>query len=212
MRIKFIASLLKGANTVLDIGTDHAKVLIEALKNGYIKKGIGSDINEGPLKNALKNIDKAQLKDKIILVQSDGFKKITNSCDVVVITGMGYELIKSILQQDHQAPKYYLLGAHYQVELLRKYLAEHNYQIIDEYLFFEKKYYLFLKVINKKALLEEEDYYLGPILKTKQEALPYYKDELDKLLKIKEHHRSNQIKKQISLLKEAITNLERQQN
>lgn len=204
MRIKFIASLLKGANTVLDIGTDHSKVLIEALKNDYIKKGIGSDINAGPLKNALKNIKKAKLEDKITLIQSDGFKNIKADYDVVVITGMGFELIKSILKETHKEPNYYLIGSHHQVHYLRKYLSENNFKIIDEELVFDKKYYVFLKVISGKELLIGEDLYLGPILKTKKEAYPYYKDSLNKLLKIKENHRNEEINSQINYLKEII--------
>lgn len=204
MRIKFIASLLRGANTVLDIGTDHCKVLIEAVSNGYIKKGIGADLNLGPLKNASKNIKKANLENKITLIQSDGFKNIKADYDVVAITGMGFELIKSILREPHQKPDYYLIGSHYQVHYLRKYLNENNYQIIDEFIVFDKKYYLFLKVKEGKELLTNKDLYLGPLLKSKKEAIPYYNQSLIKLLKIKENHRSNEINTQIDYLKEIL--------
>ncbi len=204
MRIKYIASLLKGANTVLDIGTDHSKVLIEALNQDFIKKGIGSDINKGPLKNAYKNVKKANLEDKIKLVQSDGFKNIKDDYDVVVITGIGFELIKNILNEPHQQPNYYLIGSHHQVHYLRKYLIDNNYKIIDEYILFDKKYYIFLKVIKEKQILTNKEIYLGPILQTKKEAIHYYKELLNKHLKIKENHRSDEINQQISFLKEII--------
>ncbi|WBL31401.1 SAM-dependent methyltransferase [Candidatus Phytoplasma sacchari] len=42
-RIYFIATLLKGYNVVLDIGTDHGLVLKKAFDLKYIKKAIATD-------------------------------------------------------------------------------------------------------------------------------------------------------------------------
>ena len=42
IRIKALSKQTKGIDTLLDIGTDHGYLLIDALKNGYIKKRYSS--------------------------------------------------------------------------------------------------------------------------------------------------------------------------
>ena len=38
MRINRIVEMIKGGDVLLDIGTDHGEVIIEAFKRGYIKR------------------------------------------------------------------------------------------------------------------------------------------------------------------------------
>ena len=61
-RIDLIASLAKNSNCVLDVGCDHAYVLIKALLDYNCKRGIASDINMGPLNTALQNIKQKDLE------------------------------------------------------------------------------------------------------------------------------------------------------
>ena len=51
-RIDFLASLTKGYQNVIDIGTDHGLVLKKAFEKGYIKSAIATDINPKPLNSA----------------------------------------------------------------------------------------------------------------------------------------------------------------
>ena len=55
-RLDLIASYTKGSKIVCDIGCDHAYALITAIREYGVEKGIASDINEGPLNNAIKSI------------------------------------------------------------------------------------------------------------------------------------------------------------
>lgn len=186
MRINKIAEMLKGSNTLLDIGTDHAKVIIEALDKGYIKRAIATDINEGPLNHAKENIKNAGYSDLVTFIKTDGLKNIKEDYDVIAITGMGFQTIKEILNEKHKRPKFYVFGVQSEIIKFRKYLSETNYKIIDEQIVIDKKHYIFIKAVFEYEKLTEEDVILGPILKFKKEAIPFYKNKIKALnIKIK---------------------------
>lgn len=190
MRIKTIVNMIESANTLLDIGTDHGHVIIEALKSGNIKNAIAADINKGPLKRAFKNITKEGFVDKVKFIQTNGFKNIDYDYDVVVITGLGSMTITEILNEAHKKPNFYIFGPQKQIESFRRYLSLKNYKIIDEVILYDKRTYIFIKAIVGHETLTEEDILLGPKLKFKPEAIPYYEDKINKL------------KKKLSFLKE----------
>lgn len=172
-RIDFIASLLQGYEVAMDIGSDHGLVLKEALEQGYIKRGIATDNKVGPLnasQETLKNYD-------VKFYLSDGFKSVLDHADVAVITGMGAHLIASIL--DH-APKNmdFILGPNDRLEVLREYLASHEFMIVDEYVVKDGFYYVFLKVKYGKMSLTEQELYGGIYLKDKEEGRAYLMHQL----------------------------------
>lgn len=211
MRIKTIAEMTKGANILLDIGTDHGFVIIEALKSGYIKNAIATDINEGPLKRAFHNIKKENLEKKVTFIQTDGFKNINLHYDCVVITGMGYQTIKNILIEPHLKPKFYVFGPQTEIENFRRFLNENNYKIIDEQIIFEKKFYIFIKAVIGHQILSKEDIILGPFLKNNKKSLPYYKEKIENInekisfLKSKE---LNYFNKMLCIFEKALNKLE----
>jgi tRNA (adenine22-N1)-methyltransferase len=174
-RIAFIASLTKGYDTVLDIGCDHGFVLKHALDNNYIKHGIASDINEGPLSHAKKNLAGYPVR----FYLSAGFKSIKDDFDLAIITGMGPHLIIDILNDTKKhVGKTYILGANDKLEVLRSWLSNNGFNIIDEDIIYDDFYYVFIKVEKGHMVLNESDCYLGPKLKYKLDALPYYQHKL----------------------------------
>lgn len=179
MRLKTITEMLKGGHTALDIGTDHAYVLIEGIKKGYIQKGIAADIHKGPLEKAKTNIEEAGLKSQIQVVLSNGFLNVYDSYDIVIITGMGYHVIKEILLQKHNPPTRYIISTHSKLIDLRLFLSEHNFKIIDEQLVYDKTYYVIFSVINESQKLSEEEIYLGPVLMKSPQSMPYFKHLLN---------------------------------
>lgn len=172
-RISFIASLIKGDNNILiDIGTDHGYLIKEAFSLGKIKKAIATDINKEPLLNAKRN-----LKDlNVTFYQTDGFKNIKENYNKVVIAGMGANLISKILNDAKTSKDItYYLQPNNKEKNLRKYLMDNNFKIVDEFVIFDKKYYVIIKAIRGSMNLSKEDLILGPILKTKKESINYYK-------------------------------------
>lgn len=211
MRINRIVEMIKGGDVLLDIGTDHGEVIIEAFKRGYIKKAIATDINEGPLKRAYLNISNAGLLDKVKFIRTDGFNNINEWYNVVNITGLGYNTVREILEKPHKRPKFYVFGVQSEIEAFRKFLSDSGYKIIGEELVFDKKFYVFIKTIFASEKLSEEDIILGPILKTKKESIPYYKNKITKLKRKVPHYEGEkleQIKQEINIYLQAIKNLQ----
>lgn len=171
MRLHHIASLLKGFDTALDIGTDHGLVLKYAFDQGFIKKGIAADINEGPLESAKRNLRNYPVK----FIKSNGFRQIGDTFEVAVICGMGAYLITDIMID---APKLesitYILGANDKVHYLRNWLMRNGFKITNETIVHEKFYYQFLVVQRGRMTLTDKEQYLGPILRLKETSRPFY--------------------------------------
>lgn len=176
-RITALANLTKGYQTVVDIGSDHGLVLKEAIDLGYVRFGIASDINEKPLKQAEKNLKGYPVK----LIQSDGFLLLNEPFDLAIIAGMGAHTISAILSNAPKEEVVYLLQANDKIEVLRQYLVDKEFKIIDEYVVYDKFYYVILKVIRGNMSLDEKDIWLGPILKKKNESKPYYQFRLKQI-------------------------------
>ena len=170
-RLKDIASLVDNCDFVADIGTDHGYLPIYLIQNNQAKKAIASDVAIGPLNKAIENIEKYQLNDVIETRLCSGLTKIPSDVHTVIMAGMGANLIVDILKEAKYKYQTYLLQANLNVNVLRKYLTENNYMIVDEKVTYaNKKYYEILKVkIGHQKLTELEIKY-GPInLKNKSE-------------------------------------------
>jgi len=182
-RIAFLAELTQGYEKVLDIGTDHGFVLSCAFEKGYIRSAIASDLREKPLNQAKRNLKKYPVS----YVLSDGFLAIKEDFDLAIIAGMGAYLINDILDHAPLGKQTYLLQANEKIEILREYLMNHGFLIIDEYIIYDRFYYVILKVVRGEMILTEDDLLLGPILKTKPDVLPYYARKAHQIEKIMTH-------------------------
>ncbi len=208
-RIDVIVKMVEGHDVLLDIGSDHGLVVISALEKGYVKKAIATDNKLGPLKQTAKRIKQANLTEKVELIKTDGFLGINLDYDVVVITGMGAKTIQNILKMPHKKAQTYILGPQSELEEFRRFLSFNYYEIIDEEIVYEKKPYIIIKArynIEAKRL-SKKDIILGPILKTKQQAKPYYEQKIKSLEKRKKYGKEKQINniiKQIDLYKTVI--------
>jgi tRNA (adenine22-N1)-methyltransferase len=135
-RLLSIYNKIPSCNIVCDIGTDHGYIPIELIVNRKCSKVIASDIVKGPLRVAEKNIKKFNLQDKIELRHGNGIMPISLwEIDVVVIAGMGGELIGRILSDSFEKAKkanLIILQPMNRVEELRKYLYKSGFDILDE--------------------------------------------------------------------------------
>ena len=68
-RLKAIAEFVSDGEKIIDIGCDHALLDIYLYQNRKKVKIIASDIHEGALKQAEKNIKKYELEKKIKLLK-----------------------------------------------------------------------------------------------------------------------------------------------
>lgn len=172
-RLNFIVNLFdKNTNILLDIGTDHGYLIKQAFHLEKITKAIASDVNLMPLENAKSNLEGLNVKYYL----TSGFKDINEDYDTVVIAGMGANLISKIMEDSPKDKDItYYLQPNNKEHILRKYLMDNNFEIVDEHVIYDKKYYVLIKAIKGEMKLTEEELFLGPILMKRSESMDYYK-------------------------------------
>ena len=187
-RLAAIAYMIDKNKVVFDVGSDHALLPCFLVESNIGPKAYAGDISEGPLKKAKENIEKRNLTDKVIPVLSDGLAKANDDVDVVVIAGMGYHTIKHILDScDITRYQNIIIQSNTDVELVRKYISDHEYTIEDERIVFDGFYYQIIKFsADMHDKYDDLQIKYGPILLKKRDHIfiDYLKDKHDKLIEI----------------------------
>lgn len=175
IRIKTIASLVDKDSKLVDIGTDHGYLPIYLYENEITKNITGSDISSNALKFAKANFEKHNLSDKIKLIVSDGFKNLDEKYDTAVISGMGTDTIKKILNIDN-IPNKLIISSHKNVDELRLFMNEKGYKIIKEIVLQENDiFYDIIKYEKGNEILNKYELLVG-----KSNNLEYEKHLLEK--------------------------------
>jgi len=160
-RIEAIASLVDNDALVVDIGTDHAYLPIYLYENDITKNIVASDISSNALLFAKNNLEKHNLRGKIKLVVSDGFKNLDECFDIAIISGVGTETIKKILDNE-VLPNKLILSSHKNVSDLREYMFKISYKIEKEIIVYENNiYYNIIKYVKEKDNLSKYDLLVG---------------------------------------------------
>lgn len=160
-RIEAIASLVDNDALVVDIGTDHAYLPIYLYENDITKNIVASDISSNALLFAKNNLEKHNLRGKIKLVVSDGFKNLDECFDIAIISGVGTETIKKILDNE-VLPNKLILSSHKNVSDLREYMFKIGYKIEKEIIVYENNiYYNIIKYVKGKDILSKYDLLVG---------------------------------------------------
>ena len=178
-RLLAVSEYIRDGAVLCDVGTDHAKLPIQLILHKKIKYAYATDINEGPIKTAEKNVNSLGLSDRIGCIMTDGLDKTVGlGITDISICGMGGELIARILSECE-----YIKDSDINLVLqpmththdLRKYLFESGFEISDERLCKETgKLYLVISASynGNKTEYSELDLLIGKILPSK------YRDEL----------------------------------
>lgn len=153
-RLSSIATLIPPNSKIADVGTDHALLPISLLRRGIIRSAIASDMREGPLENAFKNMQEFHCQDRLSLRLGAGLERVhPGECDTVVIAGMGGTTIAGILQDapwTQEGEHTLLLQPMTMIPELRQYLWSHNYEITRELVCSEdRRYYLILRAVGQ---------------------------------------------------------------
>lgn len=144
-RLTAAASFVRKDSVTADVGTDHAYLPIALVLGGISKFAVASDINEGPYLRALSNIRAHSLSSKITALCTPGLDGIEKySPTDILICGMGGELIASIISEApwiRNEKIRLVLQPMTHPEILRKYLLDNGFSIIDEKIATEEKIY-----------------------------------------------------------------------
>lgn len=212
-RLKLIASFVDDNSYVIDVGCDHALLDIFLVKNKDNIRVIASDVNEGPLEGARKNIELYNLEDKIEVKLGDGIEEINNDVDTIVISGLGGETIISILKKDVSKLnniKTMILSPHSDIYEVRKEISKLGFKIDkEEFIYDQKKPYIIIKFIRGKEKYTEDELFFGPILLKENNDLlyKYYQELNEKNKKIfnkipDDNHIKNKLEKDIKKIEE----------
>lgn len=176
-RLKKITQLIKQDSRVADIGTDHGYIPIYLLENKIAAYVIASDVNEGPLETAKKNIEAYGYANQAELRLGSGLETLqSGEVDTVIIAGMGGILITELLQVVPQVTKEietFILQPMQAQQELRRYLVNNGFAITQDLLVKEDtRIYEIIVVQKGEQVIEDEIYYeIGFHLKSNPKAL-----------------------------------------
>lgn len=155
-RLQAVADMVPAGHITADVGCDHGFVSIYLVQKGICPLVYAADVRSGPLARAKEHILSSGLQDSVIPVLSDGLRDVPaggNAADVMIAAGMGGKLTVGILRD--AGHKTALLSAcvlepQSEVWLVRRYLAQIGFVIVDEDLIFEDgKYYPVILAVNE---------------------------------------------------------------
>lgn len=197
---KFVAP----GDRVADIGCDHGYLGIYLLKNGIASAVIASDINEGPLKSAVRNSEKFGVRDRMTFYLSDGVRNIPREFDTLVCAGMGGDTTISILSaaQWLQNTQYRLiLQCQSKTPMLRRYLSDTGWRIAEEQVLRDGKFlYTVMEVIwqpDYPRLTPAQTYIPPAMFENPSWEVPAYIQWVTEGLRISTAHQDDPEKKQI---------------
>ena len=176
LRLQTCLDALTPLQTVADVGTDHAYLPCVGILNGKIKKAIAADIGVGPLEAAKATIARYHLNEQIETRLGPGLTVLKPSeVEGVVIAGMGGKLIVSILEDNvslSRSFKRLVLQPNIDSNLLREWLANHQFEIIDEKIVLDEgKFYEIIVATPSTDSIHynQLDIEFGPILRLNKE-------------------------------------------
>ena len=180
-RLLACAAFVNPGDRVADVGCDHGYLGIYLLRRGIARSVIASDLREGPLQSARENGALYGVAEKMTFVLSDGLQSVPRDFDTLVCAGMGAATMISILEA---APwlqnSSYRLILQCQIKncLLRKYLSDHGFRILEEQVLRDGKFlYTVLEAVYEEggALLTPGQCYIPPVmLEAPQTVFPEY--------------------------------------
>lgn len=172
-RLDQVVQMIPKCSAVADIGTDHGYVLIALLKRNRITRGIASDNKKKPLEKAMMNAREEGVVSHLDFRLGSGLETLKpGEVNGAVIAGMGGILIQDLITSAPEVVKsldFLLLQPAQNPEILRKFLYENHFKVLDEEIIKEdRRYYEYLMVKydpeKTVSLRNLADYSVGDIL------------------------------------------------
>lgn len=159
-RLRAVLNEVRGKR-LADIGCDHGKVAALALLQGEADFVSAVDISPNSLDKAKKLAKKLNLLHKMEFLPGDGLTPLNYEPDSVVIAGMGGNEIVKILSQKRLNSRF-ILVAHQDVFVLRKYLQRNGYAALKDYAVEEKgKFYDIIVARAGESNYSDGEIYVG---------------------------------------------------
>lgn len=175
-RLAKVAAYVPQGARLADIGSDHAYLPANLAINHIIDYGVAGEVVKGPYENAVHEIQREHLEEKIFPRFADGLKAIKNDdqIDTITICGMGGTLIRNILEKDKSKLQNHprlILQPNVGSNVLRQWLQTNHYQIMHEDVLEEDDHIyeiIVAQYTDQPIQLNSEDLFFGPILRQHQ--------------------------------------------
>ncbi len=198
LRLLAVADLVHPCNRLYDIGSDHAWLPIHLVRRGICKLATASDIGPGPVAVAMRNIKHAGLQEAIDTAVTFGLDgHLIQPDDAIVMAGLGGLEMIDILGREPRICQQILLQPQKSAPELRRWLADHHYQIDDELLVLDRsRLYTIISVhyetdLTQPVVLSLTEAVIGPVLLRQRPEL--FSEHLDRLAShLRKAVRSNQ--------------------
>ena len=197
-RLETIISFVPKNSHVADIGSDHGYVIIELIRRNISNKCFGVENKSGPFNTLLKNVQNIH---GIEVSFSDGLKEVPSDYETIIIAGMGFDTIKTIILNDIDklgCIENLIIDSHTFTYQLRKFLTDNGFYIFKEHCLIENN--IFYEIIHfKKGNKIYSDFELkyGPLLvkEKNKDFIDYYTKEAERLRKLVVMHQISPLKK-----------------
>ncbi|MDQ0351045.1 tRNA (adenine22-N1)-methyltransferase [Alkalibacillus filiformis] len=209
-------------NCVADIGSDHAYLPCKICLERPDVKAIAGEVNEGPYRAAVKQVEAMELSNRIDVRLGDGLEVLSpEEVDCVTIAGMGGTLITNILKNGINKlseAKALVLQPNIDASSIREFAIEQQYEIVNEDVIEEDGYIYEVVVLTPsdgKISYSAKEIYLGPImLQSKNEAFykkwrHVFEKKQSIITQMKQasepnHEKINQFEQQLTWIKEEV--------
>lgn len=141
IRLSMVLGLApEGNSRLIDVGSDHGLLALEALKKNLVSRVVCTDIHKAPAEKSRICLSMAGYSSVSEVYCTDGLKGVPlEENDSVVIAGMGGLNIIEIIEEakatnieDIFKTVSFILQPQKSTDLVRKYLSENGFEIVDE--------------------------------------------------------------------------------
>ena len=171
-RLKKIGDLVEANSFCLDVGCDHALLDIYLVHKNKNIKAVASDIKEGPLEQAKKNIQRERLENEIEVRLGPGLKTYSKEINTIIISGMGGRTIIGICKDSPKVLKQVetlIISPNNFQEEVKRYLCKNGFYIDNEEFVKEKKFIYQILIFKKgKKKYSNKEYFFGPVFLEKK--------------------------------------------
>jgi tRNA (adenine22-N1)-methyltransferase len=173
-RLAAVASFIPEGARLADIGSDHAYLPANLLLNHRISFAIAGEVAKGPLENAKQEINLHHLEYVLKPRLADGLAAVApdDKIDTVSIAGMGGRLIAQILTAGHLSTngyKHLVLQPNIDIDVVRRWLADNHYQLVDELVLLDDGHYYEILVAEPGEMqLTDQEFTFGPFNLTRR--------------------------------------------
>lgn len=215
-RLKKIGDLVEANSSCLDVGCDHALLDIYLVRQNKNIRAVASDIAEGPVEQAKRNIKRERLEEEIEVRLGEGLSTYSEDINTVIISGMGGRSTVAICKNNMKTFKKidtYIISPNNYHEEVKRFFTKNGYYIANEEFVRDKRFIYQIIIFKKgKRKYTKKEYFFGPIFLVKKGPLfrEYYEKEMKSreillsLLPNSFRYKKYKTKKEIKMLKNEI--------